>query len=127
MSCNKCGSKAVALSLTVPPGGILGGQRGTYHAAKNGVIGLTKSAPLECAAHGIRLNTICPGLIHTPKADKLIAEGQGEALDAMLKTQPAERLGCPEEIANAVVILSSEAASLIVDHTLVVDGGYRIQ
>jgi NAD(P)-dependent dehydrogenase (short-subunit alcohol dehydrogenase family) len=109
-------------------GGILGGaQRGTYHAAKHGVIGLTKSAALEYASQGIRINTVCPGLIHTAMADKMIAGGQKEALDAMLKAVPVGRLGRPEEIASTVLFLCSDAASLIVGHTLVVDGGYSIQ
>ncbi|MDB5119416.1 MAG: short chain dehydrogenase [Sphingobacteriales bacterium] len=109
-------------------GGILGGaQRGTYHAAKHGVIGLTKSAALEYAPLGIRINTVCPGLIHTPMADKMIAGGQANALDAMLKQVPVGRLGRPEEIANAVVWLCSDASSLVVWHTLVIDGGYSIQ
>lgn len=109
-------------------GGILGGaQRGTYHGAKHGVIGLTKSAALEYAAQGIRINTVCPGLIHTAMADQMIAGGQKEALDAMLKQVPVGRLGRPEEIANAVLWLCSDAASLVVGHTLVVDGGYSIQ
>jgi NAD(P)-dependent dehydrogenase (short-subunit alcohol dehydrogenase family) len=109
-------------------GGILGGaQRGTYHAAKHGVIGLTKSAALEYASQGIRVNSICPGLIHTPMADKMIAGGQAEALDAMLQQVPVGRFGRPEEIANAVLWLCSDAASLVVGHTLVVDGGYSIQ
>ncbi|PTT00084.1 oxidoreductase [Pedobacter sp. HMWF019] len=109
-------------------GGILGGaQRGTYHAAKHGVIGLTKSAALEYAPQAIRINSICPGLIHTPMADKMMAGGQQDALDAMLKAVPVGRLGRPEEIANVVVFLCSDAASLIVGHTLVVDGGYSIQ
>jgi NAD(P)-dependent dehydrogenase (short-subunit alcohol dehydrogenase family) len=80
-------------------GGILGGpQRGTYHAAKHGVIGLTKSAALEYASQGIRINTICPGLIHTPMADKMIAGGQAEAIEAMLKEVPVGHLVRPEEI-----------------------------
>ena len=109
-------------------GGILGGaQRGTYHAAKHGVIGLTKSAALEYAPQGIRINTICPGLIHTPMADKMIEGGQKEALDDMLKAVPVGRLGRPEEIASVVLFLCSDAASLVVGHTLVVDGGYSIQ
>ncbi len=108
-------------------GGILGGaQRGTYHAAKHGVIGLTKSAALEYAPQGIRINTICPGLIHTPMADKMIEGGQQEALDAMLKQVPVGRLGRPQEIADVVVWLCSDAASLVVGHTLVIDGGYSI-
>ncbi|GAB3337849.1 SDR family oxidoreductase [Larkinella ripae] len=109
-------------------GGILGGaQRGTYHAAKHGVIGLTKSAALEYASQGIRINTICPGIIHTPMVDQMLAGGQQEVLDAMLKAVPVGRLGRPEEIANAVLWLCSDAASLVIGHTLVVDGGYSIQ
>lgn len=109
-------------------GGILGGaQRGTYHAAKHGVIGLTKSAAQEYAPLGIRVNSVCPGLIQTAMADQLIAGGQKEALDAMLQAVPVGRLGRAEEIASAVLFLCSDAASLIVGHTLVVDGGYSIQ
>src|SRR5579863_5395949 len=109
-------------------GGILGGaQRGTYHGAKHGVIGLTKSAALEYAAHGIRINSICPGLFQTSMSDKMIAAGQKEALDAMLKQVPAGRLGRPEEIASAVLWLCSDGASMVIGHTLVVDGGYSIQ
>lgn len=109
-------------------GGILGGpQRGTYHGAKHGVIGLTKSAALEYASQGIRINTICPGIIHTPMVDKMMTGGQQEILDAMIEAVPAKRLGKPEEIADAVLWLCSEKASLVVGHTLVVDGGYSIQ
>jgi NAD(P)-dependent dehydrogenase (short-subunit alcohol dehydrogenase family) len=109
-------------------GGILGGaKRGTYHGAKHGVIGLTKSAALEYAAQGIRINSICPGMFQTAMSDKMIAAGQKEALDAMLTQVPIARLGRPAEIASVVLFLCSDAASMIVGHTLVVDGGYSIQ
>jgi NAD(P)-dependent dehydrogenase (short-subunit alcohol dehydrogenase family) len=109
-------------------GGLVGGaERGIYHAAKHGVLGLTKSAALEWASKGIRINAICPGLIQTPMSDQMRAAGQGPALDAMLKGVPIGRLGRPEEIADAVLWLCSDAASLVIGHALAVDGGVTIQ
>lgn len=107
-------------------GGLIGGsRRGTYHAAKHGVIGLTKSAALEYATRGIRVNDVCPGMIQTPMSDKMIAEGQGPELDRMLNTfVPMKRLGRPEEIAAAVLWLCSDAASYITGQSISVDGGY---
>jgi len=105
-------------------GGLVGGaERGIYHAAKHGVLGLTKSAALEYAARGIRINAICPGLIWTPMADQMVASGQGEALKAMEKSIPMGRVGRPEEIANAVLWLSSDAASYVTGQSISVDGG----
>jgi NAD(P)-dependent dehydrogenase (short-subunit alcohol dehydrogenase family) len=109
-------------------GGILGGaQRGTYHSAKHGVIGLTKSAAIEYAPLGIRINTVCPGIIHTPMLDGMLNGGQTDVIDAMLQSVPIGRLGRPEEIANAVLWLCSDAASFVIGHTFVVDGGFSIQ
>src|SRR3984893_9464225 len=107
-------------------GGLIGGaRRGTYHAAKHGVIGLTKSAALEYATRGIRVNAVCPGMIRTPMSDKMIAEGQGEELNAMLKAYvPMGRMGQPEEIADAVLWLSSSAASYVTGQSISIDGGY---
>ena len=107
-------------------GGLLGGaERGVYHAAKHGVIGFTKSATLEYAARGIRVNAVCPGMIQTPMFDKMIAEGQGDELDRMLKAfVPMGRMGRPEEIADAVVWLCSSAASYVTGQSISVDGGY---
>ena len=107
-------------------GGLVGGaQRGTYHAAKHGVIGFTKSAALEYATRGIRVNAVCPGMIRTPMSDKMEAEGQGEALKAMRETfVPMKREGRPEEIADAVLFLCSSAASYITGQSISVDGGF---
>ena len=109
-------------------GGLIGGAgRGTYHAAKHGVIGLTRSAALEYAAKGIRINAVCPGLIQTPMSDQMVAAGQADALDAMLKEVPIGRLGRAEEIADVVLWLCSPAASLVIGQAIAVDGGYTIR
>ena len=122
----KQGSGAIVNCSSI--GGVIGGAgRGTYHAAKHGVLGLTTSAALEYAARGIRINAVCPGLIHTPMADQMMAAGQADALDAMLKDVPIARLGRSEEIADAVLWLCSSAASFVVGHALMVDGGYTIR
>jgi len=106
-------------------GGLVGGaERGIYHAAKHGVLGFTKSAALEYAARGIRINAVCPGLIWTPMADQMVAAGQGEALKAMEKSIPMGRVGRPEEIANAVLWLCSDAASYVTGQSISVDGGF---
>ncbi|MGD0812021.1 MAG: glucose 1-dehydrogenase [Verrucomicrobiota bacterium] len=109
-------------------GGLVGGaERGIYHAAKHGVLGLTKSAALEYAARGIRINAVCPGLIWTPMADQMVASGQGEALNAMLKSIPMGRHGRPEEIAEAVLWLCSQAASYVTGQSISVDGGFTMR
>jgi NAD(P)-dependent dehydrogenase (short-subunit alcohol dehydrogenase family) len=80
-------------------GGLVGGaKRGTYQASKHGVLGLTKSAALDYAARGIRINAVCPGIIHTSMLDSMMTT-QADALNAMLKDVPIGRLGRPEEIA----------------------------
>ncbi len=109
-------------------GGLVGGPgRGSYHAAKHGVIGLTRSAALEYAARGIRINAVCPGLIDTPMSDQMKAAGQTEALEAMLKEVPIGRVGRPEEIADVVLWLCSSASSLVVGQAIAVDGGYTVR
>jgi NAD(P)-dependent dehydrogenase (short-subunit alcohol dehydrogenase family) len=121
----KQGSGAIVNCSSI--GGIrAGAQRGVYHGAKHGVIGLTVSAAVEYASRGIRINSVSPGLFQTSMSDKMIAAGQKEALDGMLAMVPVGRLGRPEEIASTVLFLCSDAASMVVGHNLVVDGGLTI-
>ena len=109
-------------------GGLVGGaERGIYHAAKHGVLGFTKSAALEYAARGIRINAICPGLIQTPMSDQMGAAGQGEALRTLEKSIPMARVGLPREIASAVLWLCSDAASYVTGQSISVDGGYTMR
>ncbi|MFL6675789.1 MAG: SDR family oxidoreductase [Massilia sp.] len=108
-------------------GGLVGvAGRATYHAAKHGVLGLTKSAALEYAARGIRINAVCPGIIDTPMVSGML-EKEPEAMDLLMKDQPIGRLGRAEEVSAAVLWLSSPAASFVIGHGLVVDGGYTIR
>ena len=109
-------------------GGLVGGaERGIYHAAKHGVLGFTKSAALEYAARGIRINAICPGLIQTPMYDKMVAAGQGESLRNLEKSIPMARVGLPREIASAVLWLCSDAASYVTGQSISVDGGFTMR
>ncbi len=95
---------------------------GAYIAFKHGVIGLTRTAALEYAARGIRVNAVCPGLIDTQIARDVVG-GNEDAYEEMAKQVPLGRVGRPEEIAAAVLWLCSPAASFVVGHALVVDGG----
>jgi NAD(P)-dependent dehydrogenase (short-subunit alcohol dehydrogenase family) len=105
-------------------GGLVGlPGRVAYHASKHGVIGLTRSAALEYAPRGIRINAICPGTIETPMVTDMIAKGELSVADAVAN-QPIGRLGRADEIAAAVLWLSSSGASLVIGIALPVDGGY---
>jgi NAD(P)-dependent dehydrogenase (short-subunit alcohol dehydrogenase family) len=105
-------------------GGLIGlPGRAMYHAAKHGVIGLTKSAALEYASRGIRINAVCPGTIDTPMVAIMLAK-EPEAMKEIMRDQPIGRLGRPEEIASAVLWLCSPGASFVVGAALAVDGGY---
>jgi NAD(P)-dependent dehydrogenase (short-subunit alcohol dehydrogenase family) len=105
-------------------GGLIGlPGRAIYHASKHGVIGLTKSAALEYAARGIRINAVCPGAIETPMVADMIAR-ESISMEDMLRDQVLGRLGRPEEIAAAVLWLCGDGASFVIGHALAVDGGY---
>ena len=97
-----------------------------YVASKHGVVGLTKSAALECAARGVRINCVCPGSVRTPMLEGFM--GGDERMErAMTAGVPMGRLGAPAEIAEAIVWLCSDAASYMVGHALVCDGGATVQ
>ncbi len=94
-----------------------------YVASKHGVIGLTKSAALEYATSGIRVNAVCPGVIATPMVDRVTGKAP-EAEAAMARMEPMGRIGQSEEVAAAVVWLCSDAASFVTGIAMPVDGGY---
>jgi NAD(P)-dependent dehydrogenase (short-subunit alcohol dehydrogenase family) len=97
--------------------------RGDYVTAKHGVIGLTRTAALEVAGQGIRVNAVCPGYVRTPLVERVLQrEPAHEA--RMIAAEPVGRLGRPEEVAAAVLWLCSDAASFVTGHALTVDGGF---
>ncbi|MDO8278225.1 MAG: SDR family oxidoreductase [Burkholderiaceae bacterium] len=95
-----------------------------YVASKAGVIGLTKSAALDLAGVGIRVNAVCPGLIATPMSKGLVDDPAGAAM--ALGKQPMGRFGQPEEVAEAVLWLCSDASSFVTGTAMMVDGGWVI-
>jgi len=101
-------------------------RRASYGATKHGVLGLTKSAAVEYAAQGIRINAICPGSIETPMVTEMIEKGW-ITMDDMIGNLPIQRIGKPEEIASAVLWLCSPGAGFVIGHALAVDGGFTAQ
>jgi NAD(P)-dependent dehydrogenase (short-subunit alcohol dehydrogenase family) len=105
-------------------GGLVGlPGRASYHASKHGVLGLTKSAALEYAPRGVRINAVCPGTIDTPMVADMLAKGELDMAEA-LRNQPIGRLGTADEIAAAVLWLCSPGSSFVVGVALPIDGGY---
>jgi NAD(P)-dependent dehydrogenase (short-subunit alcohol dehydrogenase family) len=102
-------------------GGLVGlPGRAAYHASKHGVVGLTKSAALDYAARGIRVNAVCPGCIDTPMGAGI----EPAAMLAFLRDQPIGRIGLAAEVAAAVLWLCSPGASGVLGVALPVDGGF---
>jgi len=95
-----------------------------YTASKHAVIGLTKTAAIEYAKKGIRINAICPSFIETPMVFN--AASKPGQLEQLAHINPMKRLGKPEEIAETVLFLCSKRASYVNAHSLVVDGGLSI-
>ena len=103
--------------------GLVGGFGGAYSAAKHGIVGLTKVAAVEYATRGIRVNAVCPGVIQTPMIERVFAR-RPEVEQSYIAGGPVGRFGRPEEIAAAVVWLSSDADSFLTSVALPVDGGW---
>jgi NAD(P)-dependent dehydrogenase (short-subunit alcohol dehydrogenase family) len=105
-------------------GGLKGSRgRSAYSASKHAVMGLTRSATLDYAARGVRINAVCPGMVNTPMAAFVTKNYDPEILRRMVSQEPIGRFGEPAEIAAAVVWLCSPAASFMVGHAMTVDGG----
>ena len=100
---------------------------GAYVAAKHGVLGLTKTAALEYATRGIRVNAVCPAFIETPMLRSTGLLDEKEVRARLEGLHPLQRLGRPDEVAAAVLFLASVQASFITGHPLLVDGGYVAQ
>jgi len=110
---------ASTMSLRVHPGNSL------YVASKFGVAGLTRTAAVEYAESGIRVNAICPGSVHTAMFSGAVTDSK--EFSVLKSLHPMNRLGTPEEIANAVLWLSSDEASFVTGALLAVDGGWTAQ
>lgn len=102
-------------------------KRPAYVAAKHGVVGLTRAAALEYAEAGIRVNAVCPSFIDTPMQERIGRVFHPSEFNEAVSTYPMGRLGRPNEVAEAILWLASDAASFVTGQALSVDGGYTAQ
>lgn len=118
-------TKGGAIVNVASIGGVVGvGGVSDYIASKHGVVGLTRSAALEYAAQGLRINCVCPGVIDTPILKQNAIGANRKALESM---HPIGRLGRAEEVAELIAFLASDAASFCVGGCYPVDGGWTAQ
>jgi NAD(P)-dependent dehydrogenase (short-subunit alcohol dehydrogenase family) len=96
--------------------------RAAYCASKGAVLAFTRALALDHVGDGIRVNAVCPGTVDTPWVRRLVEEA-GESLDDLRARQLMGRLGTPEEIADAVLYLVSDASAFVTGSALVIDGG----
>jgi NAD(P)-dependent dehydrogenase (short-subunit alcohol dehydrogenase family) len=124
MQMREQGSGAIVNCSSI--GGLIGlPGRAAYHAAKHGVLGLTKSAALEYAPRGIRINAVCPGTINTPMVSKMFESGDLSE-EEVVKLAPINRLGQASEIADTVLWLCSPMSTYVIGQAIAVDGGYTV-
>jgi NAD(P)-dependent dehydrogenase (short-subunit alcohol dehydrogenase family) len=105
--------------------GIVGGglyPNAAYHASKGAVVNVTRALALEWAPYGIRVNAVAPGFVRTRLTEALLSDSAMEK--SILELTPLGRLVTPEEVADSIVFLTSNLASMITGHTLPIDGGW---
>ena len=113
-----------AIVNTASVAGLVGGTFGaSYFASKHGVVGLSKAAAVENGTAGIRVNAVCPGVIKTEMADRLL-DNDSRREQLVIAQHPIGRLGTAEEVAEMVVWLCSDAASFVTGQAMAVDGGF---
>lgn len=120
----KQGSGAIVNTSSIA--GLVGSRSAGYGASKHGIVGLTKTAALEYAKSGIRVNAVCPGVIRTPMVQRSL-DRMPELEERFVEVEPIGRIGRPEEVAQAAIWLCSEQASFVTGHAMTVDGGYVAQ
>jgi NAD(P)-dependent dehydrogenase (short-subunit alcohol dehydrogenase family) len=118
----KQGSGGAICNMSSVSGWIGSAGAATYSASKHGVIGLTKSAALETARSGIRVNAVCPAVIETPMGERIF--GEPDMRKFALGFHPIGRFGTPMEVAEAVVWMCSDKASFMTGQSLILDGGF---